>query len=161
MALSKVTYKLELPLSDLDPDQRDSAKEEIGTYLVEAILEKVGSAASPVSGYGKFKPLSPSYKEYKKKYSGSTKANLELKGDMLDALTFKDKGKIVEVGIWGKEAAKADGHCNFSGDSELPERRFIPNSDDDEKFKPDIRKKIAEILAEKSDKSKSYFLSKL
>ena len=78
--------------------------------------------------------------------NSSPVANLELSGDMLDSLEFRVKGTKIEVGIWGSEADKADGHNNFSGDSKLPERKFIPNGSNGETFRPDIRQEVDSIL---------------
>jgi hypothetical protein len=65
---------------------------------------------------------------------------------MLDALTYRIRGNSIEFGIWGEEADKADGHNNFSGDSDLPRRPFIPKKD--ENFRPEIRDEIDAIIEE-------------
>jgi len=72
--------------------------------------------------------------------------NLELEGDMLDALTFETTSSGITVGIFedSGQADKADGHNNFSGKSKLPLRRFIPKSD--EEFKGSINTGVRQIL---------------
>lgn len=47
---------------------------------------------------------------------------------MLNALNFVVKGDEIEIGVYGKgDAGKADGHNNFSGDSNIPNRPFLPD----------------------------------
>jgi hypothetical protein len=129
--------------------KRTEAKKEIGELIVNEILIYLQDGKSPVDGYGKFDKLSKKYAELQK--DGDRNPNLELKGDMLDALTFESRrGSEIEVGIFkAKQVGKADGHNNFSGDSKLPLRRFIP--DEDERFKEDIESKIKTIIDEYKD----------
>ena len=141
--MEKVTFTLTPDLSDVPSSDRSKALREVGQYLVEAILSDVGDTRSPVTGR-MFKKLSADYAEKKSEESSSPVANLELSGDMLDSLDFKVVGDKVEVGIWGSEADKADGHCNHSGKSDLPERRFIPAKG--ENFRPEIRGEVESIL---------------
>jgi len=64
---------------------------------------------------------------------------------MLDSLTFEITDSGVEVGIFNPdEEDKADGHNNFSGNSKLPTRRFIPDSS--ESFNGRIESGINQIL---------------
>ena len=42
-----------------------------------------------------------------------------------------------------EEQGKADGHNNFSGESKLPTRQFIPK--DNQSFRPDIKSEIQAI----------------
>lgn len=102
----------------------------------------MSSGKSPVMGQS-FAKLDPDYAD---KYKGGNRTpNLELEGDMLDSLTFEVRGDEVEVGIFSdKEAPKADGHNNFSGESKLPTRRFIPDSS--EEFIPKISSGVEQIL---------------
>jgi len=111
------------------PATKDKIKAEVGEYLVEQTLIAVSEAASPVSGE-KFKALS-----------------------MLDALSFKPTSKGVEIGVFGHgEAKKADGHNNFSGDSELPQRRFIPAEGQNYKMKieAEVNKIINDVIADET-----------
>jgi hypothetical protein len=70
--------------------------------------------------------------------------NLELEGDMLGALTYEAKKDGIEIGVFGAEAPKADGHNNFSGESNLPERRFLPA--EGETFRSSIQKEVDAIV---------------
>ena len=118
----------------------------MGDFLVEQILDSVGEQQSPIKGHGKFRALSKSYKAFKQEEGSGTDPNLELTGSMLDALTFRTTGSGIELGIFGKDAPKADGHNNFSGESKLPLRRFLP--DEGESFKPSIQKEVDRIIAD-------------
>lgn len=154
MSISKITHTFDFSDElDLIPQgDRKAALKEIGQYMIEAVLADVGEAKSPVTGMN-FKRLSEEYAEKKAEESSNVIPNLELSGDMLDALDFKIVGNKIEFGIWGDEAPKADGHCNHSGDSELPRRTFIP--DKDENFRPEIRNTIQEILESYVDEEKA------
>lgn len=164
--VKKVTFNLNLPLSDVRSDARETAQEDIGTFIVESILDRVSRSQSPVSGLGNFKKLSKKYAAFKANESSSPIANMELNGDMLDSLTFEKKRNGIEIGIFDElEAQKADNHNKFSAASKrtnVPARKFIPNKKEGETFnKKDILAGIAEILSEYSDQSKTYFLKKL
>jgi len=149
--VSKVTYKLDLfqlGLEDVPSERHDEVKNEIGEFLVEQILQDVGSTKSPVAGQPRnFKSLSPDYKELKSKQAPGI-PNLELNGDMLDSLKFNITSDGVEIGIFdSKEAKKADNHNKFSAKSKrtkVPKRQFIPN--DDESFRPFIVDRVIDII---------------
>ena len=87
----------------------------MGEFVVNEILRSVSEGKSPVSGRRQFKILDEKYAKDEK--GGDRNPNLELGGDMLDALTFKPMpGDSLEVGIFdSNEVPKADGHNNFSG----------------------------------------------
>ena len=148
---TKVQFEID-PFEELglEPPERASdrkaALREAAEFINESILSRVGEATSPVAGRGKFKKLTRDYAELKAEESGSPIANLELSGEMLDALKSTVKGNKIVTGITGSQAGKADGHNNFSGDSRLPERRFIPKAEDGETYKKDILAGIREIL---------------
>ena len=152
MGIGKVVYDWDLKamLADVPRSDRPDTLDEIGQYLVEAILSDVGEAKSPVTGRA-FPKLSAAYKKIKAHESSADIANLELTGEMLDSLTYKVVGSRVQIGIWGDQAPKADGHNNFSGDSKLPRRAFIPDKDRGESFRPDIRDEVQTIIDEAID----------
>jgi hypothetical protein len=149
MAGYKVIYEFK-PFEDngLDLPARNArrdALEEIASYVRDEILQYVGEGKSPVSGGEWKKTLSPEYKKIKNEISGVKFANMELYGDMLDALDYKVKtdGTISIGWFGGEQAAKADGHNNFSGKSTLPVRQSIPKPG--EVFKRDIVAGMKEI----------------
>lgn len=150
MAQRKIQKTIKLNLTGIKRTDRKEAIEDAKEALLTGVLDYVSSGTSPVSGHGKFKALSKEYKKIKAKISGSKKPNLELYGDMLDALEVVDKGNRLTIGVFNEEEAKkADGHNNFSGKSKLPLRRFIPT--EKENFKQDIIRVIDEVLDEYRD----------
>lgn len=101
---------------------------DIGEALVEQTLSYVADAKSPIDGLGKFKGLSKDYKKLKLEETGSGDANLDLTGSMISSIDYKVIGDKLEIGVYGQDAAKADGHNQFSNGtkSNLPLRRFLP-----------------------------------
>ncbi len=129
---SKTTSLLDFTddLSGLTRDQKTEVLEIIGETIVDQILLSCADETSPVDGK-QFKPLSKKYAEIKKNETGSSEANLDLNGDMLNALEYNVSGSKLEIGVIGSDAPKADGHNNFSGKSSLPTRQFLPREGQD------------------------------
>ncbi len=126
---------------------RKSALNDIADYVKSEVLQYVGQGESPVSGGRWQKKLSPAYAHIKEKISSSNFANMELTGEMLDALETRVVGGKIQIGWFGGEqAAKADGHNNFSGDSSLPTRQSIPKPG--QTFKRDIVSGMKDIAKE-------------
>lgn len=136
----------ELGLEMKRGEEKRAALEHAADVLKDQILNYMGNATSPVSGHGRFPALTKDYKEKKVAQGGSAIPDLELFGDLKDSIQTYVRGNRIGVKITGKEAKKADGHCNLSGKSELPLRRFIP--DDDEMWKRDIMAQIGEAIEE-------------
>lgn len=130
------------------------AKEKIANFVKEQVLDYVGSGKTPVSGGAWKRTLSPEYKKIKAKSSSATFANMEYKGDLLDALDVSiDSGTKLSLEVTGSDqVAKADGHNNFSGKSDLPARDFIPKSG--QSFKKPILDGIKSIIASYGDGSR-------
>jgi hypothetical protein len=123
------------------------AREAVKEFVLEKVLSYVADAKSPVSGESWKASLDPEYAKKKKAVSGSSKANLELYGDMLDALDIRIQGnKLILLVDDPSQAGKSDGHNNFSGESKLPQRRFIP--EEGQKFKSDIERGIDEVISQ-------------
>lgn len=120
--------------------------EEAGSILQDIILKSVGGAKSPISGES-WPGLSPAYKKFKQNQNRPGKANMEFSGDMLDSLDsdVSASGKLT-LGYFGDEAEKADGHNNFSGKSDLPQRRSLPGVD--QTFKKGAVAQIDDLIAE-------------
>ena len=144
--LKKISKLIDLDLSNIPKSDRTSVKKEVGEYVIDEILSFVSEGKSPVIGEKRnFKKLNTDYAKAEK--DGDRNPDLELKGDMLDALTFKNTKKGIEVGVFKKkEVPKADGHNNFSGQSKLPTRRYIPK--DSQKFRKSIQDGVTQILNE-------------
>ena len=155
MAIKKVAYEFDpFQVLGLTPPKdralRDEALERVAELVQTSVLEYVGDAKSPVKGGPWKRTLSPAYQKIKGEDSSSTVANLELTGDMLDALeVVRKRGTKLSLQIEGEEAPKADGHNNHSGDSSLPERRFIPKGR--ETLRDDIWRDVKRILQEYED----------
>lgn len=147
----EVTKRIDLTKLGLSTksDNFSDVADEVGNYLIEKILEDCSEGKSSVDGRA-WEGLSKKYKKLKAETSGSGKANLELFGDMLNALEFKVDGKYLEVGIFDEDQAlKADNHCKFSPESKrtaLPKRAFIPRKN--ETFRSGIIREIEDIIAE-------------
>lgn len=124
---------------------KDKVIDKIAKFIVDSVASKTKSGTSPVKGRGKFKKLTKEYAAAMK--GGSRKPNLTLEGDMLGSLdAFKKRGHTMRLTVAEDENDKADGHNNHSGDSLLPERRFIPKDKDGETFKKDILQGIKKII---------------
>lgn len=121
-------------------------KRDVGDYLIEQITKSAGRARSPVAGESWQATLSPEYAKKKKAEGLPAKANMEESGDLLDSLTFEETESGIELGWFGAEAGKADGHNNLSGDSSLPQRRTLP--DVGQTFVGDIQDEIEKIVAD-------------
>lgn len=113
-------------LEGLSRDQKSEVLDIIGETLVDQILLSCADETSPIDGNGSFKRLSKKYAEKKLAETGSDDANLDLNGEMLNALEYSVRGDKLELGVFGSDAPKADGHNNFSGKSKLPTRQFLP-----------------------------------
>lgn len=134
-------------LKGVPKSDRAELKERIGELLVEQILESVADAKTPVEGGEYKRVLSPEYGKFKREETGSDKANLDLTGEMLSSLDFKIKGDKIELGIFDSmEAPKADGHNNFSGESKLPTRQFLPK--EGQEFKANIQELLRDTIAD-------------
>lgn len=143
MPVPKQTRKLNLDLNQIPSSRQADAKRDVGEFVVGEILRAVSSGRSPVEGRGAFQKLDIEYAIREK--GGNRTPNLELQGDMLDSLTFENIASGVEVGIFVEdEQDKADGHNNFSGESRLPTRRFIPSPT--ENFNRTIERGVDRIL---------------
>jgi hypothetical protein len=94
---SEISKEIKLNLKDVPKSQRTKAKDEIGEFLVGEILEQLSQGKSPVSGES-FKRLSKEYADSEK--GGDTTPNLELEGDLLNALEYKRTRDGIKVGIF-------------------------------------------------------------
>jgi hypothetical protein len=150
--VTQVIKSITLDMTDIPRDRRKDAKRDASDFLKNEILRRVQDGRSPVQGEGRFKRLE---KDYAKDQKGGVRtANLQLEGDLLDSL--KDHSRAsdrIDMGHKGKEAPKADGHNQLSGEAKAwaskknyPKRRYIP--DDKQNFTSSIRKGIDRILDE-------------
>jgi hypothetical protein len=146
----KTAISLELTesLKGIPERVKTRIKNDVGEYIVEQVLQSVAKAKSPVAGED-WPKLSPEYKKRKQAEGNTGTANMELEGDMLNSLQFKKTADGIDVGFFGRQAAKADGHLHFSAESAnatAPQRRFLPGEGDE--FVPSIQKGIEAIIAD-------------
>lgn len=149
MAIKKISYEFN-PFKEfgikVDKKNKAAAQKDIADFVKEQVLSYVGDAKSPVKGESWKSTLSPAYAKIKSKQSKARTANMELKGDMLDAIEVVPvNSETLSLQIEGSQAPKADGHNKLiEGNPGLPKRRFIP--DKDQEFKADINQGIKKIL---------------
>lgn len=125
-------------------DLFDDILDEVSNYVKEQVLSKVGDGESPVGGRGTFEKLDKDYA--KKEHGGNRTAKLELDGDLLDSVQIIRSGSKLRLTVGDDQQPKADGHNNFTGQSKLPTRRFIPFERDGESFDDEILKEIKSIV---------------
>jgi len=144
---NKISFTLDLTdrLKKVKPSKRKETAELIGITLIDSMGEFLDRSTSPVSKGLFKKTLSKAYK----KLTGKTKADLQLSGDMLGDLqvdAFKDR---VTIKITDREE-KLKSFNHNTGDT-LPVRKFLPDDANNEKFKPAIMKRVAEIIDDASE----------
>lgn len=134
MAITKDEVSKEIKLNipkDIPDEVASDIKDEAGEFVRDSILDYVGDGRSPVDGQ-KFKQLSKQYADEEK--GGRRVPNLDLEGDMLNALIYEKTKGGINVGIFdSSEAIKAYGHITgFEGHPWLegvaPARPFIPGT---------------------------------
>lgn len=156
MALKKYSFD---PIDEfgieIRKSERSDALEAVASYLKDAMLEYIGDGVSPVSGFGKFPSYTKNYKKIKSEESSSKTVNLELSGEMLDALDVSVRGSKIVVDVIGDEdlRGRAEGNNLGTYGTGSPikgkTRRFIPLKD--ETFKRSIQENIKRILKEFED----------
>ncbi len=143
----KTAISLEITKGLKIPDRlKEQIKSDVGDYLVESVLKNLSSGKGSVDGED-WPALSPKYKEKKIADGLPGIANMEFEGDMLDALEYKNTDDGIELGFFGKQAWKADGHLHFSSESDkatAPQRRFLPG--EGEEFVSNIQKGAEAIV---------------
>ena len=137
----KISFTLDLSdqIKKVPKDKRMETTELVGLALIDSIGEYTSRGNSPVSKG-----------EYKKKMAdGKTLSDLYESGAMfgnlkVDALMSKVRIKLT------KPKEKLKGYNHNTGDT-LPVRKFLPNDESGEKFKPAIMKKVMEIINDASE----------
>lgn len=145
---SETSAEINLDLSLVPRSERSRVKQDVGEFIIEQTLQSLGDRKSPVSGapYRSFL-TSDEYRKEKRSQNLSPVADLELTGRLKDSLRSKNTREGIKIGHFSaSQAPKADGHNNISGDSLLPERRYLPKPG--EKYKRQIQTEIDRIIAE-------------
>ena len=138
-----VQKTINLDLDGIPEDRRSAAQKEVGEYLVNETIRYMEEGRSPVAGEPAWPELNKDYANAE--HNGDRTPTLNLTGRMRDALQFRTTEDGVKVGIFHKsQQPKADGHNNFSGDSALPRRRFVPSSR--QNYEPQIMANVFRIL---------------
>ena len=144
MASRKVKYDFN-PFMGLRGEARKKAADELKEFVRNAMIDRMRSGSSPVSGQGGYRALTKDYAKAKK--GGNRVANLRLDGDLYASVQVTDSPSGgLRATVSPDQQAKADGHNNFSGKSTLPRRAFIPDARSSEKFKADIERGMSEIV---------------
>lgn len=135
----KVTVKLESVERIRKEVQSQAIKKQAANLLIDQIKTFIAKGISPVFGFRRF----PAYKN-PDKYPADKKpkrpVNLKLSGDMLQALTFRDRAKFgIEIGWFGGKQAKKAGNHN-DGDT-VPQRKILPTKKG-ERFNVSITRKL-------------------
>lgn len=145
---NRLTSELDLfSDEDIPEETKEEVRNEVGNFLREQILLSVADSATPISG-GAFKSsLSKKYRAAKEADNLPGIANLELTGEMLDSLDFRSTNAGIELGVFGRAALRADGHNNFTGESRLPLRQFLPKVG--QNFKRSIASEVDKIIRDK------------
>jgi len=153
LAIEKIAKEIKLDLSSVPKSKHSEVKREVGDYIKDEILRAIASGNSPVAGES-FAQLNKIYADEEK--GGDRTPNLELDGDLLDALKYKNTSDGIEIGIFkSSELGKADGHnkWNWSNNKRIPKRRFIPK--DSQRFKKEINSGIKSIVNEYKEEAPS------
>ncbi len=137
--------KIEFP-EGLTRSQKKRIKDQAGDLIVQTILTRASAASSPIRGGSWKATLSKEYKKLKRAAGGSSIADMDLTGGMLEALGFVRTADGIRLRIKGKAALRADGHNNFSGNSSLPTRQSLPQEGD--KFKDGVERDIDNLIAD-------------
>lgn len=134
-------------------ERRREALTAAADYIKEQILSRTAEGRTSVQG-GKWKrKLSEEYKKIKEAETGISFANMELHGDMLDALDVVPEGDKVRIEVGADQADKAEGNLLGSyGRSEDPSkaREFMPHKRGQHLHKS-IVDGLADILKEYAD----------
>lgn len=153
-SIDEITKKVSVDLPDgLSRSEKEELLEEIGEYIKITMLDMIGEGKSPVTGR-KWKNLSENYADKK----GTKLSNMDLEGDLLDALEYEVKRGNLYIGWWDEsQAPKAYGHTTgMEGhpwlDGKAPVRKLIPR--EDENFSAEIRNGIQTIIEDWIDANK-------
>ena len=128
---TKVITNYKLDLKGLTKEEKDTAKERVGSYITSKIIKFLGNSSSPVQG-APFKVLKADKTVSRLFETGSLWSNIE-HGQYRDG---------VQIGVFDPDDIPKGFNHNV-GDT-LPTRRFIPLKG--EKFKPSIINGVNAIM---------------
>lgn len=111
--------------------------------VLESVTTDMDRARSSVDG-SKFDKLDPKYAQKKRSAGLSPTPNLEFSGKLKDSIRVERDGDTLTLTTLQSQQGKADGHCNHTGKSKLPERRFIPDAD--QTFRDGIKSQLVALI---------------
>lgn len=144
---------IELDLTNVPRSEHTAVKNAVGNFVVNQVLRDIERGFSPVAGEGQFKQLNKEYANEEK--GGRRTANLQLEGDLKDAIQFRPSVEGIVFGNFiAAQKDKADGHNQHSAkakawarsfpDDPFPKRRYIPKGS--QKFREGIEREIKDIV---------------
>lgn len=146
--MAKVNVKVTAPQLKKVSDAVTSASftSNLALSVIAEMRRFIRIGTSPVLSARRF----DAYKD-KKKYPADKKnsrpVNLELSGDMLNAITYKVLKHGVRVGIWDSDQRKK-ANTHLQGLNGVPQRKFLPIEEGDE-FIVSIHRIIKDLYAQK------------
>ena len=157
---NKISFTVDLTkeLDELEVKKGDRKKAslEAGREALRQIKEYTSNAQSPVKSQRSFKGLSEKYSDFKRKQGQPAIPNLRLNFKMLNSLEVTPSKKGFTVSIKDrKEKLKAYNHNTIKDKiNKLPKRQFIPDENQNQEFKREIRKEYLKKLESFSRKQK-------
>lgn len=152
--MAKVTYDFdpfEATGIEVSKDNRESALEDAASFIKEQILSFTGDGKTSVASGAWRRQLTKGYAKIKGQESSADFANLELTGDLLDALqVYPIRDGKIRVEISGDQAGKAEGNLLGTYGQSKPiddgkyAREFMPQDDQD--FRREIISGLKDIL---------------
>jgi len=150
--MAKVTYNFDLT-EFLETKEARGKKREIkravGDFLVSAVIDDMNNQTSSVTGR-KFRQLDKDYRKLKEKAGKGGKANLEFLGDLKEAISFRERGDGIEIGVFGGvDALKAETHNLGTQPGVVPRRQFLPTNEEQgtrSTFRPQLRDEVKKII---------------
>lgn len=139
-------------------DKKEEALSAVQDFVKEQVLSYIGEGKSPVAGGHWKKNLSKEYAKRKQNESSVKFSNLELHGDLLNALeVIEVNGSRLSLEVSGDEAPKADGNNRGTYGKEQPNeansREFIPK--EGQTLRKEIWKGIEDILLDYAEEEQT------
>lgn len=117
-----------------------------GELILDSIKSDLDKRKSSVDG-SNFQKLNKDYAKMKRAAGLRGVPDLQLTSQMIDELDANVTGAgLLNVGVFGSSAPRADGHNNLSGKSSLPLRQSLPK--EGEGFRSGIQRELQAIVNE-------------
>ena len=133
-------------VADIKREFKSVATRDYKAEMLAAIKDLISKGISPVKGYRRFAPYSPSYKEAidSGRFPGKSKrpVNMTLSGKMMDSLDIRVRGENAEISFTDEKAVY---HNDLGAGKAQTIRRLLPTNNG-EVFTKVIDDKIVEAL---------------